>query len=191
MNCREYICKALAGFFLSLALGGCPVTGDGDSPPAVGHDPDSEQADVVVEQQEPETTANPTIPTVAAIKVSFKLDPHLTRGANMGDRWVSPPSFTTTRQSGKQVTVDARAVGLDYRGRLLDRRLEPEWLAADPARVSVSPTPGNRVTITMQSPGESILSVTHGEVSEILTLQAVYDEQNDMAHLVISRGGPD
>jgi hypothetical protein len=38
----------------------------------------------------------------------------------MGDRWVSLPTFTTTRHPGKQLTVDARAVGLDDRGRQMD-----------------------------------------------------------------------
>lgn len=171
MNCREYICKASAGFFLSLALGACAVTGD-----AVG---------------QPEPAADPTIPTLAAIKVYLKLDPHLTRGVNMGDRWVSPPSFATTRQPGKRGMVEVRAVGLDDRGQLLNRRLEPEWLAADAAMVNVSPTRGNSVTISMQSPGESTLRVTYGEVSETLTLQAVYDEQNDLTQLVIARVAPD
>jgi hypothetical protein len=188
VNCREHTCKALAGFFLSLALGSCTFTGDGDATPAAGHDPDAEMADVVVPaEQAPEIAAGPTIPVIAAIKVYLQLDPHLTRGVSMGDRWVSPASFTTARQPGKQGTVEARAVALDDTGRLLNRRLEPDWLAVNSALVSVSPTRGNSVTITVQSPGESTLRVTDGDVVEILTIRADYDEQHDATQLVISR----
>lgn len=182
MNYREYICTALAGLYLSLMLSVCAVAGEGATPPATGTDPDPGRAD---------TAANPTIPTVAEIKVYFKLDPHLTRSLHMGDRWVSPSSFTTTRQPGRHGTVEVRAVGLDYRGQLLNRRLEPEWLAADSAQILVSPTRGNSVTITLQSPAESILHVTYGEVSETLTIRGIYDEQNDLTEVVISRDGPD
>lgn len=191
MNCREYICKTLAGFFLSLALGGCAVAGDGDAQPAVGHGSDSEQPDLAVEQQGPETTANPTIPAIAAIKVYLKLDPRLTRGLSMGDRWVSPARFATARQPGQRGTVEARAVALDKRGQLLNRRLEPEWLAADSAHVSVSARRANSVVISIQRPGESTVNVTDGAVSEILTIRSTYDEQNDLTQLVISRADPD
>jgi hypothetical protein len=188
VNCREYIGKALAGFLLSLALTGGTFAGDGDVPQTADHDPGSERADVVPGQQAPETAANPATPILVSIKIYFKLDPQLTRGLYMGDRWVSPPSFTTTRQPGKHGTIEVRAVGLDYRGRLLSRHLEPEWLVADSAQISVSSTRGNSVTITMQSPAESTLRVTYGEVSETLTIRADYQEQYDTTQLVIAQG---
>jgi len=160
---------------LSLALSGC-----------VNQDSDSKKANVVA-QQGPETAAKPTIPTVAAIKVYLKLDPSLTRGVNMGDRWVSLPTFTTTRHPGKQLTVDARAVGLDDRGRLMDKRLAPEWVAADPDMVTVSPARGNTVKITALRPGESSVRLVYGSVSTILTIKATYDEPNDLTQVSISQ----
>ncbi len=192
MNYGEYIDKASTVVVLSLAFSGCAVSFAGAAqttdPDKVG---DSAKTEVAPPEQGQNTAPSPAIPVLAQIRVDFMLDPRLTRSLSMGDRWVSPPTFTNARQPGKRGTVKARAVGLDYRGRLLNRRLEPEWLAADPAQVTVSPTRGNRVTITMQSPGESTLNVNHGDVSETLTLKATYDEQNNMTQLVISRVAPD
>jgi hypothetical protein len=165
MGYRAHVCKALAGIVLSLALSGC-----------VDQDSASEKA-----------AAKPSIPTVAAIKVYLKLDPSLTRGMNMGDRWVSIPTFTTTRHPGKQLTVDARAVGLDDRGRVLDKRLAPEWLAADPNVVMVSPARGNTVKITALRPGESSLRLVHGSVSTTLTIKATYDQPNNLTQVSISQ----
>ena len=166
MGYRAYVCKALTGIVLSLALSGC-----------VDQASTSEKADV----------AKPTIPTVAAIKVYLKLDPSLTRGVSMGDRWVSLPTFTTTRHPGKQLTVDARAAGLDDRGRLMDKRLAPEWLAADPDAVMVSPARGNTVKITALRPGESSLRLVYGSVSTTLTIKATYDQPNDLTQVSISQ----
>lgn len=156
---------ALAGIVLSLALSGCVDQGSA-----------SEQA-----------AAKPSVPTVTAIKVYLKLDPSLTRGVNMGDRWVSLPTFTTTRHPGKQLTVDARAVGLDDRGRQMDKRLAPEWLAADPDVLMVSPARGNTVQITALRPGESSLRLAYDSVSIILTTKATYDQPNDLTQLSISQ----
>jgi FKBP-type peptidyl-prolyl cis-trans isomerase FklB len=71
------------------------------------------------------------------IKMSFKLDPRLTRGRYMGDRWVSPPTYTGVRQEGKEYAVEARAEGLDAKGRPM--RISPEWIPSDPGMVTVSP----------------------------------------------------
>ncbi len=166
------ICKALAGFLLGVALTGCGSCSDKTGGAAV--EPDS-------------TQPNPTAPAIAAIKVYFKQDPRLTRGRQMGDRWLAPPTFMTTRYPGRQLTVDAKATGVNDQGKLLVRRLEAEWLPGDPDHVVVSPSKGSEVTITIQSPGESELQVTRGELSETFTLRATYDEKNDLTQLVISR----
>ncbi len=167
---------------MSLALTASAVADDGDAYVAKGPDQDTATVDAA---------AKPAIPTLAIIQVYFKLDPHLTRGVNMGDRWVSPASMKTVRQPGQSGTIEARAAGLNYRGQLMSRRLEPEWLAADSALVSVSPTRGNIVTITMQSPGQSTLTLTHGEITETLTIRSTYDEQNDLTELILSRQRPE
>jgi hypothetical protein len=95
--------------------------------------------------------ADPATASVAAIKVSFKLDPRITRGMYMGDRWVSPPTYTAAAQAGKEITIDARVEGLDPGGKL--KASTPSWIAEDPDMVLVSPDKGRQVTITVRRAG--------------------------------------
>ncbi|MEA2078464.1 MAG: FKBP-type peptidyl-prolyl cis-trans isomerase, partial [Pseudomonadota bacterium] len=104
------------------------------------------------------------------IKTSFKLDPRLTRGLYMGDRWVSPPTYTGVRQEGKEYAVEARAEGLDAKGRPM--RISPEWIPSDPGMVTVSPARDGAVTIMVKRPGESHLKVTTAGVSREFSIKA-------------------
>src|SRR3990172_9543958 len=67
----------------------------------------------------------------ANIKVIFKLDPSLTRGMYMGDRWVSPPTYTSS-QSGKTATIEAKVSGFN-------KGIKPTWTPSDPKMVKVTP----------------------------------------------------
>jgi hypothetical protein len=109
------------------------------------------------------------------IVVYFKLDPALTRGLYMGERWVSPRTYTSTLQKGEQVTIHVRAEGRDARRR--STQVTPEWLPADPDMLAVSPSRGSAVTITVQRAGESRLHVTAGGVSRVLTIKATHRDE--------------
>lgn len=173
---------------LSLGLGSSASSFDGAGAAArAEQDVDVVEIDSSAREPLPSPASRPAIPVLARIRVDLMLDPTLTRSLQMGDRWVSPPTFQHVRQAGRRAKVVARAIGLDYRGKLLNRRLEAEWVAADPSLISVSPTSGHQVTITMEAPGESSLTVINGEVTEVLTLEAIYDERYGMAQLVISK----
>src|SRR3990172_7557969 len=87
-----------------------------------------------------------TAPSLARIVISFKLDPSITRSQYMGDRWVSPPVYTSTLQSGDRATVEASVRGFDAAGRQVP--IEARWSPADPAMVSVTPADGSVVKIT-------------------------------------------
>ena len=113
--------------------------------------------------------AGPSAVSVPAINVSFKLDPRITRGMYMGERWVSPPTYTAA-QTGKEITVDARVDGLDAAGKLAGA--SPAWRAEDPDMVRVSPAHGRQVRITVRRSGESVLSVTCGKATRKLTVKA-------------------
>lgn len=111
-------------------------------------------------------------PSIAGITVSFKLDPRLTRGLYMGDRWVAPPSYNSlSAEVGKSISVEARAQGLDAMGRRW--RVNPEWIPSDPEMVTVSPARGSAVTITVRRAGESSVTLKSGEIIRKLTLQTV------------------
>ena len=105
------------------------------------------------------------------ITVSFKLDPLLTRGMYMGDRWVSPPTFTTVRE-GKELTVVARARGLSAMGKPI--RISPEWTPADSDMVSVKPGRGGAVEIIVKRAGRTTLKVASQGISKELSIKATY-----------------
>lgn len=104
------------------------------------------------------------------IKVSFKVDRRLTRSMYMGDRWVSPPTFTPARQ-GKTATVEAASDGLNGSGKRV--RIDPKWIPADPGMVEVTDGEGDAVRITVKRPGESTLSVVAQGITKVLAIKAV------------------
>ena len=112
------------------------------------------------------------------IKVSFKLDPRLTRSLYMGDRWVSPPTYTRVQERGQALAVDARAEGLDVKGRTM--RISPEWIPSDPGMVTVSPARDGAAIIVVKRAGESRLKVTSADVSRELTIKASANTDNTL-----------
>ena len=115
----------------------------------------------------------PAADSVSGIKVSFKMDPRITRGMYMGDRWVSPPTHIGV-QAGKEITVEARVEGLDAVGK--PACANPAWTPEDPDMVRVSPDRGRQVRITVLRTGESALSVTCGKASRKLVVKATTKE---------------
>jgi hypothetical protein len=116
------------------------------------------------------------------IKVAFKLDPRLTQGMYMGDRWVSPPIFTQVGE-GKEVTVAATAQGLDATGKLL--KISPEWIPEESGMVTVTPGQGDAVRITVKRAGQSKLKVVSSGVSTELLIKAT--NQGDTIQVEISQ----
>jgi hypothetical protein len=106
------------------------------------------------------------------IEVSFKLDPRLTRSMYMGDRWVSPPTFTSTLQTGTEITVEARAKGVGAQGRAI--QIRPEWIPEDPEMVTVIPGQGDQVAITVKRAGQSKLKVAVPGVFIELSIKAIF-----------------
>jgi|GEM_PF-193069 len=117
------------------------------------------------------------------IQVSFKLDSRLTRSLYMGDRWVSPPTYTGTRQVGKEYTVEVRAKGIDVRGRHIP--VNPHWIASDPEMVVLSPARGEAVKITVRRAGESMLKLKVAEFSRNLIINA--KREDDALQVKISQ----
>ncbi len=103
---------------------------------------------------------------VTDLSVSFKLDRRLTSGLYMGERWVSPRTYSGVSEGA--FTVEVRVHGRDAKGQLVD--IKPEWVPADSAIVTVSPARGKEVTITVQGAGESSVRVTVPRETEELSL---------------------
>ena len=104
-----------------------------------------------------------------AITVAFKVDPRLTRGLYMGDRWTSASTYTRVAEADK-LMVEAKAQALDAKGAPIS--VSPEWLPANPGMVSVAPSKGEAVTITIHRAGESKLKVASAGVSKELLIRA-------------------
>lgn len=123
-----------------------------------------------------ENTAAASVPRAVSagtstITVSFKLDSRLTQSLYMGDRWVSPPTYQHAAQVGESATLEAMVQLADGRGRALAAR--PTWKAVDPEMVTVTPSQGDHVKITVRRPGQTHLRLAQGDVSKELTLKAV------------------
>jgi hypothetical protein len=101
------------------------------------------------------------------LEFSFRLDPRLTSGVHLGNRWVSPRTYTRTGDS-KSVTVEARArvVGAP------PQRRHVAWAASEPDMVEVSPELGDEVKLTVWRPGESRVLVSAGGASGTLIVRA-------------------
>jgi hypothetical protein len=106
---------------------------------------------------------------VTGIEVSFKLDDRLTRSLFLGDRWVSPATFSAPAQ-GRTATVRAAVRGVDASGRRV--AIAPRWIPADPGMVKVTKEGGGDATITVKRPGESKLKVVFRGVTKELAVRA-------------------
>jgi hypothetical protein len=115
--------------------------------------------------QPPHQQAAPAGP-LTDILVAFKLDPRLTQSLYMGDRWVASSSGV---QGGKY-TAEASAQGVDANGRPVE--ISPKWVPSDPEMVTVTPSQGSIVEISVTRPGQSSLKVTSEGVTRTLTVKA-------------------
>lgn len=163
MNTRHTV-ETLPGVFFALALAGALLSFSGCN--QAPDTEDSTKAGVNVEEEKPEKTAVPAA-AFAGIQVSFKLDPRVTKGLYMGDRWISSPVYTG---GSAQDTIEAKAYGLDAKGG--STKISPQWIPADPEMVTVSPAEGHEVKITVKRVGESVLKVTSAGVSTDLAIKA-------------------
>lgn len=105
---------------------------------------------------------------LAAIQVSYRLDPWLISNNYGGAVWVSPLTFGPANQGGAAFVIEVRAQGFDANGQLVD--ISPDWIPSDPAMVTISPNRGSQVKITVQRGGQSSLQVIAQGVSKTLTI---------------------
>jgi hypothetical protein len=122
------------------------------------------------------------------LSVSFRLDRRLTSGLYMGDRWVSPATYSGIQEDA--FTVDVRAEARERSGQ--PGNINPVWTATDPKMVTLSPGRGKEATITVHRAGESRVRVTVPaepedlSVSVELAIRASY--QGTALQVEITRG---
>ena len=117
------------------------------------------------------TTASLAAPVAAGSKlvVAFRLDPELTRGMFMGDRWVTPPNYFFA-QEGSRFVVQAKPQQVGRRGEHID--LSGDWSVGDPAMVAVTPRSNGEVTLVIRQPGRTRVTVATGAGSKVLDVNA-------------------
>jgi hypothetical protein len=120
---------------------------------------------------------------LTGITVSFKMDPRIARGLYLGDRWISPPTYTSSLQEGKEITVEARVHGVDAKGNTMN--IKPGWTPSDPEMVTVTPGEGSEVEITVKRVGKSTLKVAAPGVSKELSIKAT--EAENAIHVEFSQ----
>jgi hypothetical protein len=152
----------------SLALACLMAIGCG---PEESHEPPPPAPTNDGEPQAPDPAGDPQGPGAAAtsgLVVSFMLDPRLTTSVYMGERWVTPETFTLVHE-GEVVPVHARAHLADRNGR---SDVSASWTSADHDMLAVSLQEAHQVEITVRHTGQTTLTVTHGESSRTLIVMA-------------------
>jgi hypothetical protein len=116
------------------------------------------------------------------LAVAFRLDPDLMRGLYLGDRWVSPPSFSFA-QPGKRYVVQAKLQTTDSSGEQID--LSGEWATNNPEMVAITRNDNGEVTIVVRRPGEGNVTVSAGGDSKVLHVHA--KQTNDGMEVAITQ----
>ena len=96
-----------------------------------------------------------------AIKVAYRLDPRITRGAYMGGRWISKPDYKI--RASRSMTVST--VGLDAKGKNV--KIHPVW-SGDPDMVEITPAEGPMAQITVLKEGQSDVLITSQNLTKKL-----------------------
>ena len=113
-------------------------------PAAVVVQPSRAPVDVIPEPVRPEMALLQELPEVRMtraldsplndLRVSFKLEPRLTKSLYMGDRWTSPDEYLQVG-AGENCTVEAGIRGLNMQGKAVNT--VATWRAADPDMVKI------------------------------------------------------
>ena len=101
--------------------------------------------------------------------VTFRLDPAVTRGLYLGDRWVSPSTFHFA-QPGTRYVVQAKLQSIDAQDDRVD--LSGDWSTDDPEMIAIERHPHGEVTIVIRRAGEGRMFVSAGGVTKQLRVHA-------------------
>ena len=107
--------------------------------------------------------------SVTGIQLSFKRDPRMVDSFRGIGPWVTGSNYTGATA---QDTVEVRAEAVDAAGK--PTKISPEWSASDSEMVTVSPSQGDNVKITVHKAGESKLKITYQGLSKELVVRAKY-----------------
>jgi hypothetical protein len=121
-------------------------------------------------QKKPQREEPRAATAAGGIQVTFKLDPRVTKGLYMGDRWASQVTYASASAPDVEaIAVQARARAAavaDAKG-----KAGPSWTASDPEMVTISPAQGDDVKVNVRRAGESTVTVKAGDLSSTFTVK--------------------
>ncbi len=125
---------------------------------------------VPVIAQSSQATAPPAATSaITDIQFTYKRDPRMVDSTRGIGPWVAGPNYGGATG---QDTVEVRAEGADAAGK--PAKISPQWIPSDPEMVTVSPSQGDDVRITVHKAGESKLKITYQGLSKELVVRAKY-----------------
>lgn len=154
------------GVVVALVAIGFAVAGGLRRPDAT---PASGPAAAMTQAQEVATPGPKPLAAKPRLAVAFLLDPELTHGMFMGERWVSPPTYFFA-QEGPRFVVRAKPQNVDSRGAHID--LKGNWTVDAPDMLTVAPAERGEVTIVVSRPGDGRITVATGAGSKVLQVRA-------------------
>jgi FKBP-type peptidyl-prolyl cis-trans isomerase len=107
--------------------------------------------------------------SVTGIQLSFKRDPRMVDSFRGIRPWVTGSNYTGATA---QDSVEVRAEGVNATGNSV--KISPEWSSSDAQMITVSPSQGDTVKITVHKAGESRLKITYQGLSKELVVKAQY-----------------
>jgi FKBP-type peptidyl-prolyl cis-trans isomerase FklB len=110
--------------------------------------------------------------TAKAIQLSFKRDPRVVDPYRGIGPWVTGSSF---QGAAAQDAVEIRAEGVSAAGK--PTKINPEWTVSDSDMLTVSPSRGDDVKVTVHREGEGRLKVTYQGLSKELVINARYESK--------------
>ena len=113
------------------------------------------------------------------LTVALRLDPTLTQGLFMGDRWVAPADFYFA-QPGTVFVVQAKAQHRDGRGERHD--FAGSWNATNPRMVAIQ-RDARAVTLEIRQPGDSDITVSAAGQTLVLHVHAVQLADSIQVHI--------
>ncbi len=111
----------------------------------------------------------PTGPAITDIHLSYKRDARVVDPYRGIGPWAPGPNFAGATA---QDTVEVQAEGVDAAGKPV--KINPEWIPSDPKMVTVSPSRGDDIKITVHRAGESKLKIAYPGLSKELVVKAEY-----------------
>ncbi|HJW45686.1 MAG TPA: hypothetical protein VJ484_04280 [Lysobacter sp.] len=121
------------------------------------------------------------VPRTEQFVVAFRLDPALTQGLYLGDRWVSPERYHFA-QAGTRYVVQSKMQRIDTRGERKD--LYGNWQASDLGMIDVIPADRGEVTLVINRPGVSTVTASAAGKSKVLRVRAVQVENGMQVEIV-------